>query len=82
MDGNKTYALAMWAVLACAVVGCNSANNRANDSTGGEVKVDGSSTVYPITEAVAEEFSLQHRGVRGTVGASGTGGGMKKFAQG
>jgi phosphate transport system substrate-binding protein len=46
------------------------------------VQVDGSSTVYPITEAVAEEFSKQHPGIRVTVGASGTSGGMKKFAAG
>jgi phosphate transport system substrate-binding protein len=46
------------------------------------VQVDGSSTVYPITEAVAEEFNQQHPGIRVTVGASGTSGGMKKFAAG
>ncbi|MDJ0581161.1 PstS family phosphate ABC transporter substrate-binding protein [Crocosphaera sp.] len=44
------------------------------------IKVDGSSTVYPITEAVAEEFQKEQRGrVRVTVGISGTGGGFKKF---
>jgi phosphate transport system substrate-binding protein len=44
------------------------------------VKIDGSSTVFPITEAVAEEFQASKRGaVRVTVGVSGTGGGMKKF---
>ncbi|MEM7227535.1 MAG: PstS family phosphate ABC transporter substrate-binding protein [Planctomycetota bacterium] len=45
----------------------------------GSVKVDGSSTVYPITEAVAEEFSKLAPRVRVTVGISGTGGGMKRF---
>ena len=39
----------------------------------GTVKVDGSSTVFPISEAVAEEFQKQHRKVRITVGLSGTG---------
>jgi phosphate transport system substrate-binding protein len=48
----------------------------------GTVKIDGSSTVYPITEAVAEEFQKQHPGVRVTVGISGTGGGFKKFGAG
>ncbi len=44
------------------------------------IKIDGSSTVYPITEAVAEEFQQKERGsVRVTVGISGTGGGFKKF---
>jgi phosphate transport system substrate-binding protein len=47
------------------------------------VKVDGSSTVYPITEAVAEEFQkAKKQSVRVTVGISGTGGGFKKFCRG
>jgi phosphate transport system substrate-binding protein len=47
------------------------------------VKVDGSSTVYPITEAVAEEFQKAKKGaVKVTVGISGTGGGFKKFCRG
>jgi phosphate transport system substrate-binding protein len=45
------------------------------------VAVDGSSTVFPISEAVAEEFSRAHS-TRVTVGASGTGGGFKKFCLG
>lgn len=47
------------------------------------VKIDGSSTVYPITEAVAEEFQKAKNGtVKVTVGISGTGGGFKKFCRG
>jgi phosphate transport system substrate-binding protein len=47
------------------------------------VKIDGSSTVYPITEAVAEEFQISRKGaVKVTVGISGTGGGFKKFCRG
>ncbi|MCK2088476.1 PstS family phosphate ABC transporter substrate-binding protein [Thauera aromatica] len=47
------------------------------------VKVDGSSTVFPVTEAVAEEFQKAKKGgVRVTVGVSGTGGGFKKFCRG
>ena len=46
------------------------------------ITVDGSSTVYPITEAVAEEFQKGHPNVRVTVGISGTGGGFKKFCAG
>ena len=47
------------------------------------IKVDGSSTVYPITEAVAEEFQKAKKGgVKVTVGISGTGGGFKKFTRG
>lgn len=48
----------------------------------GTVKVDGSSTVYPITEAVAEEFTSEAPRVNTTVGVSGTGGGFKRFAAG
>ena len=48
----------------------------------GAVRIDGSSTVYPITEAVAEEFHGVERKVRVSVGFSGTGGGFKKFAAG
>jgi phosphate transport system substrate-binding protein len=44
--------------------------------------IDGSSTVAPITTAVAEEFSKLHSGVRVPVGTSGTGGGFKKFTHG
>ncbi len=47
------------------------------------IKVDGSSTVFPITEAVAEEFQKEMKGkVQVTVGISGTGGGFKKFCRG
>ncbi len=46
------------------------------------IQVDGSSTVYPITEAVAEEFQKATPGARVTVGISGTGGGFQKFCRG
>lgn len=47
-----------------------------------EVLIDGSSTVFPMTEAVAEEFSKKHPRIRVKVGMSGTGGGFKKFTTG
>lgn len=47
------------------------------------IKIDGSSTVFPVTEAVSEEFQASKKGaVRLTVGISGTGGGFKKFCRG
>jgi len=46
----------------------------------GNIRVDGSSTVFPITEAIAESFSDSAPSVRVTVGVSGTGGGFKRFA--
>lgn len=48
----------------------------------GAVRLDGSSTVFPISEAIAEEFLAASPGVRVTVGASGTGGGFSKFMAG
>lgn len=54
-----------------------------NTQAAGAIKVDGSSTVFPITEAVAEEFQVETGGaMRVTVGISGTGGGFKKFCRG
>jgi phosphate transport system substrate-binding protein len=51
-------------------------------SAGSTIKIDGSSTVYPITEAVAEEFQGKNLGAKVIVGISGTGGGFKKFVAG
>ena len=52
-------------------------------ATAQAIKIDGSSTVYPISEAVAEEFQVVKKAsVKVTVGISGTGGGFKKFCRG
>ncbi len=48
----------------------------------GEIQIDGSSTVFPLTEAVSEEFGKIHPDVRVPVGVSGTGGGFKRFCAG
>ncbi|CAH2032493.1 PstS family phosphate ABC transporter substrate-binding protein [Trichlorobacter ammonificans] len=65
-------------LAACLTLSCAAAA-QANTL----VKIDGSSTVYPLTEAVAEEFQKGKKGaVRVTVGISGTGGGFKKFCRG
>jgi phosphate transport system substrate-binding protein len=55
-------------------------NSEAKDRQ--KIRIDGSSTVFPITEAVAEEFQKLNRRIRVTVGISGTGGGFKKFIAG
>jgi len=81
---------AVWTGLALASVGCSGspgagggASAGGEDALSGFVTIDGSSTVYPVTEAVAEEFQKATRGrVRVTVGISGTGGGFKKFCRG
>lgn len=72
-------------LIAIVVGGCSRDGGPGTATTGGTplVSIDGSSTVYPVTEAVAEEFQLSRQGaVRVTVGISGTGGGFKKFCRG
>ena len=69
------------AFVAVAAVGCAIGAQTAMAQS--VIKIDGSSTVYPITEAVAEEFQKEQGGkVKVTVGVSGTGGGFKKFVRG
>ncbi|HEX6939698.1 MAG TPA: PstS family phosphate ABC transporter substrate-binding protein [Longimicrobiales bacterium] len=70
-------------VLAAAAACGEQARPPAGDGPSGSIEIDGSSTVYPITEAVAEEFMIETGGrVRVTVGVSGTGGGFKRFCAG
>lgn len=57
-------------------------NGDASEGSSGSVQVDGSSTVFPIMEGVAEEFSIENPEARATIGVSGTGGGMEKFIAG
>ncbi|MEN9216771.1 MAG: PstS family phosphate ABC transporter substrate-binding protein [Gloeomargarita sp. HHBFW_bins_162] len=76
---TKVLALAATAALTAGIAGVGQvvAQSRA------VVRVDGSSTVFPVTEAMAEEFQKTKRGqVQVTVGVSGTGGGFKKFCNG
>ena len=60
--------------------GATTATSSGGGNLSGEVRVDGSSTVFPLSEAYAEEFMRANPGVKVTVGSSGTGGGFKKFA--
>jgi phosphate transport system substrate-binding protein len=78
---KRNLVLAAMGALALGF-GAFSATAQTNKNLTGTVKVDGSSTVYPITEAVAEEFAKEAPGVRVTVGISGTGGGFKRFVVG
>ncbi|MGQ0720346.1 MAG: PstS family phosphate ABC transporter substrate-binding protein [Candidatus Eiseniibacteriota bacterium] len=71
--GTLTIAAALGAAAGAACAG---------GKLSGSIHVDGSSTVFPITEAVAEEFRGVQPNVRVSVGFSGTGGGFKKFAVG
>jgi len=67
---------------AVAVLAGSSACAQDNKPLTGTIKIDGSSTVGPITTAVAEEFRTKAPEIRVTVGISGTGGGFKRFATG
>src|SRR5687767_13008362 len=63
--------------------GGTNAGGGAAPAGGSTIAIDGSSTVFPLTEAVAEEFQKEKQGkVKVTVGISGTGGGFKKFVRG
>src|SRR3970282_2543248 len=77
MAGVKNGILTAIALLVLSLAGVDAA--RAQRVL---IKIDGSSTVFPITEAVAEEFQKNHKGIKVTVGISGTGGGFKKFCNG
>lgn len=59
-----------------------SSKNQADGGISGTIVIDGSSTVFPISQAVAEEFQRQYSGVKVTVGTSGTGPGFSKFMLG
>jgi phosphate transport system substrate-binding protein len=77
--------LASAAVLALGVAACGSSDDETTGSGGdlsGTIRIDGSSTVAPLTEAVAEQFQTENPDVKVTVGTSGTGGGFEKFCAG
>lgn len=64
------------------LVSCTNNSSSSSSKLSGNIVIDGSSTVYPITEIVAEEFTYENPEVKITVAESGTGGGMKKFVEG
>jgi len=77
-------------LVACGALGLGVAACGGNDSGGGgggsglsgKVTVDGSSTVFPLAQAAAEQFQAANKDVQITVGESGTGGGFEKFCAG
>ncbi|MCM3279000.1 MULTISPECIES: PstS family phosphate ABC transporter substrate-binding protein [Exiguobacterium] len=87
MSWMKKSAL-LASITSVALVGAACGNNEeggaaeGGDALSGKVVMDGSSTVFPIMEAVAEEFSAEQPEVEVTVGVSGTGGGFKRFVTG
>jgi len=87
MRGIRWFAIVV-AVMAIALVGVACGSDEPADGAGGaaglsgDIRIDGSSTVGPLTEAAAEFFQEENPDVRVTVGISGTGGGFEKFAAG
>ncbi|HZH99119.1 MAG TPA: PstS family phosphate ABC transporter substrate-binding protein [Fimbriimonadaceae bacterium] len=82
-------ALALASLTLIAGCGSSGGDSTAGTTTGGtpsnlkgDIRVDGSSTVGPISQAVAEEFRNVQSGINVTVSESGTGGGFKKFSAG
>src|SRR5688572_8635246 len=90
--GLKLLALGAVGVLALGFsLACGDSDEDAEPSSpsatqaprlSGSIAIDGSSTVFPITEAVAEEFRKEQSGVQVTVGIAGTGGGFTRFCNG
>ncbi|HXS48452.1 MAG TPA: PstS family phosphate ABC transporter substrate-binding protein [Solirubrobacterales bacterium] len=78
--------IASAAILALGVAACGSSDDEATGDGGGDlsgsIRIDGSSTVAPLTEAIAEEFQAENPDVKVTVGTAGTGGGFEKFCAG
>jgi phosphate transport system substrate-binding protein len=75
----KPFKLMGAAMAAITAIGLSSTTVSAQSKI---IQIDGSSTVFPITEAVAEEFQKANPDIKVTVGISGTGGGFKKFCKG
>lgn len=75
----KVIGAAMISLILFAACGVDETGNA---HISGKIKIDGSATVAPVTQAVVEEFSKEYRNVEITIGVSGTGGGFKKFING
>ncbi|MDE2836360.1 MAG: PstS family phosphate ABC transporter substrate-binding protein [Chloroflexota bacterium] len=73
--------LLLLAALA-AISGCGDSPQGGSDALSGTIQIDGSSTAFPVSQAVAEEFRKEQPHVQVNVGVSGTGGGFKRFTVG
>src|SRR5947207_2457114 len=68
--------------LAALLVACGSSTGSGGGASSGDIRIVGSSTVYPFTKAVAEDFMRSNPGISVTVESTGTGGGMKLWCAG
>lgn len=85
MKKNKLISLILVGALALSLAACGGGGSETESpeqELTGTIAIDGSSTVFPITEAIAEEFNAAYPEVRVPIGVSGTGGGFKKFIAG
>jgi len=78
----RLCAIALVSATTAAACGGGGSESAASNAAPAVIQLDGSSTVFPISEAVAEEFQKANPGTRVTVGISGTGGGFQKFCRG
>jgi phosphate transport system substrate-binding protein len=76
---RRTVIVAIGLTLLAA---CNTRGSAGGDGVSGTIEIDGSSTVFPISEAIAEEFGSTNPDANVRVGQSGTGGGFEKFCNG
>ncbi|MEI7888818.1 MAG: PstS family phosphate ABC transporter substrate-binding protein [Actinomycetes bacterium] len=69
-------------VLGVSLTACGGSSSSGGGNLTGSIRVDGSSTVFPLAQAAAESFNQTQSGVKIAVGESGTGGGFQKFCAG
>src|SRR5690606_25422557 len=82
-ESMRKHTTAVLAFAALALAGCGGERAATAGALSGSLEIAASSTVYPVSQAVAEEFMAENRGgVRVTVGVSGTGGGFRRFCAG
>ena len=72
----------LFPIFILLIMSCGQKTSDTSGALSGTINIDGSSTVFPITEAVAEEYQKTQPGVKVSVALSGTGGGFKKFGRG
>lgn len=90
MNFGKLSKFAMALTIGATLAACGNGDGTTTESgaatesttASNSILVDGSSTVFPIMEAVAEEFSIANPDLKATIGVSGTGGGFEKFIAG
>ena len=83
MRSFSWLALAASGALALGLAACGDDNSGGGGGkASGKIAIDGSSTVFPLAQAAAEQFQGENPDVKITVGQSGTGGGFEKFCAG